>query len=465
MKAVIDDSSVNEPAHNHIDWFVFLASVNSSLRITPGVILGVDPELELCFSLQDAAHAVTFFYEDEKLFVQPEVGELWLDEELISQQILVEPDSTFYLGEVPLFVTTSPVLKNAPPARVNENQHSRTNESRAPDLVVKESAVKRTATKSPGAANPSGNVVRIPTLTEPVFNRNTVAEPPRAPKNGSTSPIRLLRSGLVGLILGFVVIKLAPMFWEEPAPADSGVLVDTRVKNNQTVEQTSETLPSRANINVPVDGVAAAPDAVVVDAVVEDPVTDGAAVEDADGGDSFIRIEPDVVASVPDKPVASPVPVPTEAPLPTESMADVTVAPVAPVPPTEVTDIPATPTIALTKESTTDTLLTNPSAESQTQSPTQERADTLLPIWSEDGTKAVIPDTAKIPPNPAYAAIEEVDTEHLLVAAQWALRNGDGPGALILLEAITSKSPDNAQAIALRDQVRRILAEVELNNN
>ena len=67
-----------------------------------------------------------------------------------------------------------------------------------------------------------------------------------------------------------------------------------------------------------------------------------------------------------------------------------------------------------------------------------------------------------MPQTTAYTAIEQVDTEHLLVAAQWAMRNGDGSGALILLEAIITKVPDHAQALVLRDQLRRIMTEVEL---
>ena len=42
------------------------------------------------------------------------------------------------------------------------------------------------------------------------------------------------------------------------------------------------------------------------------------------------------------------------------------------------------------------------------------------------------------------------------------MRNGDSAGALRLLDAIITKVPDHSQALVLRDQLRRIMTEVEL---
>jgi len=445
------DNSTDSPTSNgKVDWFAFLSFINGCLRIHSGSPLGIGPDSELCFSIEDAVHAVTFSCEGSQLFVSPEKGEASMNGELILNRVAVEPNTTLYLGRLPLFIATSPILDTTPPFLLQDRVEPKedvvaANVVQLPGQVSKGGQAKAKATDDSGIGE-----ILVPANIPPQrrWSDQDVGK--------KSKPAPTLWIWRLALLLCLAAGAIFPWF-KYFMPADSSV-DDTSVPleaspSKQTpselvlpgIDQAdTKVTPLDASAEPSADASSAAPATArsgirILASEAESQAPKLARTDNSERAAERARAAQRTRAA--------------ERAVAVEAQVDAVEVkndqPPVTIPKVEKSAKPvAKPEVAAVAEVPIQTV----SVPTPALNPEPEQTLESAPLTGEGGAT----------PDSAYSAIEQVDTEHLLVAAQWAMRNGDAPGALILLEAITTKFPDHAQAVVLRDQLRRIMAEVEI---
>ena len=445
MKA-LDKSADSPTSDGRVDWFAFLSSVNGGLRISPDVPLGIGADSELCFSFEDAKHAVTFSREGNQLFVTPKIGGVTIDGKDIHGRAPVAPNTTLLLGRTPMFIATSPILDRMPPILLRE----RFEPKRSENATDKQQATN--VFQLPSRANVNdglGEIIvpaGIPAAVQPDLKSADWAVVTKTPQ---TLKIRVWRMALLLCLTGAVLFP-----WLKQYIPDLNETFSIPEATQPKVDAKSPAMSAESVSPRVVDAKRLDPEKSEPELEVAKPEvakrTESEALAEVKGAQEAKKVQEVKTAGTGRNNIRIVVPDPIE----TVSLPEKLPSFVAQPEPVAQPPVVTRPQPVTTPEKT-------PAGVSKLAKAEKQQPE--LPLPAESLPLGSLPsEPIGAPQNTAYKAIERVDTEHLLAAAQWAMRSGDGPGALILLEAIITKVPDHPQALALRDQLRRIMTEVEL---